>query len=78
MDEEMFKVNELLCEILEKVKDKNPLMKALYLENKVDIKRLELPMKLEKMESTKLEKFIQVEEEYLNKINEILEDDINE
>ena len=48
MDEEMFKVNELLCEILEKVKDKNPLMKALYLENKVDIKRLELPMKLEK------------------------------
>lgn len=78
MDEEMFKVNELLCEILEKVKDKDPIMKALYLDHKIDNKRRDLPTRLEKLEPAKLEVFIQLEEEFLNKINELLEDDINE
>lgn len=78
MDEEMFKVNELLCEILEKLKDKDPIMKALFLDHKIDNKRRDLPTRLEKLEPTKLEVFIQLEEEFLNKINELLEDDINE
>ena len=79
MDKNMLKaINELVSEILEKVKDKDPIMKALYLDLKVDNKRMNLPMKLEKLEPTKLEEFIQLEEEFLKKINEILGDDTNE
>lgn len=79
MDKNMLKaMNELVSEILEKQKDKDPMMKALYLDLKVDNKRMNLPMKLEKLEPTKLEEFIQLEEEFLKKINEILGDDTNE
>lgn len=79
MDKNMLKaMNELVSEILEKQKDKDPMMKALYLDLKMDNKRMNLPMKLEKLEPTKLEEFIQLEEEFLKKINEILGDDTNE
>lgn len=71
MNEEMFEImNELVKNILEKNKDKDPIMKALYLDHKIDAKRMDLPTKLEKLESVKLEEFIQLEEEFLNKINE--------
>ena len=79
MDENMLKAtNELVGKILETQKDKNPIIKALYLDHKIDNKRMNLPMKLEKLDPTKLEEFIQLEEEFLNKINEILGDDNNE
>lgn len=79
MDKNMLKaMNELVSEILEKQKDKDPMMKALYLDLKIDNKRMNLPMKLEKLEPTKLEEFIQLEEEFLKKLNEILGDDTNE
>ena len=79
MDKKMFEaMNELLSELLEKTKDKDPIMKALYLDHKIDQKRRMLPMRLEKLEPAKLEVFIQLEEEFLNKINELLEEDINE
>lgn len=79
MDENMLKaMNELVGKILETQKDKNPIIKALYLDHKIDNKRMNLPMKLEKLDPTKLEEFIQLEEEFLNKINEILGDDNNE
>lgn len=79
MDKNMLKaMNELVSEILEKQKDKGPMMKALYIDLKIDNKRMNLPMKLEKLEPTKLEEFIQLEEEFLKKINEILGDDTNE
>ena len=79
MDKNMLKaMNELVSEILEKQKDKDPMMKALYIDLKIDNKRMNLPMKLEKLEPTKLEEFIQLEEEFLKKINEILGDDTNE
>lgn len=79
MDKNMLKaMNELVSEILEKQKDKDPMMKALYIDLKIDNKRMNLPMKLEKLEPTKLEEFIQLEEEFLKKINEIFGDDTNE
>ena len=79
MSEEMFEiVNELLEKALEKNKDKDPIMKALYLEHKIAAKRMDLPTKLEKLEPVKLEEFIQLEEEFLNKINEFWGDDTNE
>lgn len=47
MSEEMFEiVNELLEKVLEKNKDKDPIMKALYLDHKIDAKRMDLPTKL--------------------------------
>ena len=59
MSEEMFEiVNELLEKVLEKNKDKGPIMKALYLDHKIDNKRRTLPTRLEKLEPTKLEEFI--------------------
>ena len=79
MSEEMFEiVNELLEKVLEKNKDKDPIMKALYLERKIDAKIMDLPTKLKKLEPVKLEEFIQLEEEFLNKINEFWGDDTNE
>ena len=79
MSEEMFEiVNELLEKVLEKNKDKDPIMKALYLDHKIDTKRTDLPTKLKKLEPVKLEEFIQLEEEFLNKINEFWGDDTNE
>lgn len=79
MDEEMFEImNELVKNILEKNKDKDPIMKALYLDHKIDAKRMGLTTKLKKLESVKLEEFIQLEEELLNKINEFWGDDTNE
>ena len=71
-------VNELLEKVLEKNKDKDPIMKALYLERKIDAKIMDLPTKLKKLEPVKLEEFIQLEEEFLNKINEFWGDDTNE
>ena len=79
MSEEMFEiVNELLEKVLEKNKDKDLIMKALYLDHKIDAKKMDLPTKLEKLEPVKLEEFIQLEEEFLNKINEFWGDDTNE
>ena len=79
MSEEMFEiVNELLEKALEKNKDKDQIMKALYLDHKIDAKRMDLPTKLKKLEPVKLEEFIQLEEEFLNKINEFWGDDTNE
>lgn len=79
MSEEMLEiVNELLEKMLEKGKDKDRVIKALYLDHKIDSKRMDLPTRLEKLEPAKLEEFIQLEEELLNKINELWGDDTNE
>ena len=75
----MFEImNELLDKVLEKGKDKDQVMKALYLDHKIDSKRMDLTTRLEKLEPAKLEEFIKLEEEFLNKINEFWGDDINE
>lgn len=55
MSEEMFEiVNELLEKVLEKNKDKDPIMKALYLEHKIDAKGMDLPTKLKKIRTSKV------------------------
>lgn len=70
--------NKLKNEIIENLKNSNPMIKAVCLIDEIADKIKDLKQKIETMEAVKLKELIQSEEEFLNKINEILEDDINE